>query len=158
MRHVSPVAHPSASERGEVVSLNRLMIPDGVLAGVIAHARSELPNECCGFLAGHREGETGRVAAAHPLVNELASPTAFLTEARSLFAAYRAMRASGTDVLAVYHSHPTSAPVPSPRDIAENTYGESVAWVIVGLSGKQPEVKAWRLTATGCHPIEWGVG
>ena len=29
------------------------------------------------------------------------------------------------DLLAVYHSHPTSEPVPSRRDVDENTYGES---------------------------------
>ena len=42
------------------------------------------------------------------------------------------MRTNGTELLAIYHSHPTSEPVPSRRDVEENTYGESVVHLIVG--------------------------
>ena len=127
----------------------RLHIPRPLLDEVIAHARDELPNECCGLLAGVVEGDTGRATAVHRVVNELASPIAFRTEARSLFAAYRAMRAAGTEVFAVYHSHPTSAPVPSRRDIEENAYGPNVAWVIVGLAESEPDVRVWWMTDLG---------
>ncbi len=127
----------------------RLAIPPAVLDAVLAHARAELPNECVGFLAGTIAGGVGTATQCLPLVNELRSPTEFLTEPRSVFAAYRAMRAAGTDVLAVYHSHPTSAPVPSRKDIERNTYGPDVAWVIVGLAGAAPEVRTWWLTETG---------
>lgn len=123
----------------------RLVIPPAIRDAMLAHARAELPNECVGFLAG----TAGVVTQCLPLVNELRSPTEFLTEPRSLFAAYKAMRAAGTDVLAVYHSHPTSAPVPSKKDVARNTYGPAVAWVIVGLAGDEPEVRAWWLSETG---------
>jgi proteasome lid subunit RPN8/RPN11 len=127
----------------------RLVIPPAILDAMIAHARAELPNECVGFLAGTVADGVGTVTQGIPLVNELTSPTEFLTEPRSLFAAYKAMRVAGTDVLAVYHSHPTSAPVPSKKDIAQNTYGPTVAWVIIGLASGEPEVRAWWLTETG---------
>lgn len=116
---------------------------------MVAHARAELPNECCGFLAGTVADGVGTVTQCFPLVNELASPAEFLTESRSTFQAFRAMRAVGTDVLAVYHSHPTSVPVPSKKDVERNTYGGSVAWVIVGLAGSEPEVRAWWLSEAG---------
>lgn len=135
----------------------RLLIPRTLHDAVVAHAVAEAPNECCGFLAGCVECDTGRATGVHRLVNELASPTAFRTEARSLFAAYRAMRAVGEEVLAVYHSHPTSAPVPSRRDLAENTYGPSVAWLIVGLAGPVPEVRVWWLTETVYTEAAWEV-
>ncbi|HET6573898.1 MAG TPA: M67 family metallopeptidase [Fimbriiglobus sp.] len=126
----------------------RLVIPPAVLDAMLAHARAELPSECVGFLAGTVVDGVGSVTQCLPLVNELASPTEFLTEPRSVFAAYKAMRAAGTDVLAVYHSHPTSLPVPSKKDIERNTYGPTVAWVIVGLDGDAPEVRAWWLSDT----------
>lgn len=128
----------------------RLVIPRPLLDAVVAHALEESPNECCGLLAGIVEGDIARATEVHRVVNELASPTAFRTEARGLFAAYRAMRAAGTDVIAVYHSHPSSAPVPSRRDIDENTYGRCVAWLIVGLAGPEPEVGVWWLSEDGC--------
>ena len=96
-----------------------LHIPPDGLAALLAHCRRDLPNEACGFLAGH----SGVVSQVLPVTNELPSPTAFRTEAASTFAAFRAMREAGTELLAVYHSHPTSEPVPSRRDLAENTYG-----------------------------------
>jgi proteasome lid subunit RPN8/RPN11 len=127
----------------------RLVIPPAVRDAMLAHAQVELPNECVGFLAGTVADGVGTVTQCLPLVNELASPTEFLTEPRSVFAAHKAMRAAGTRELAIYHSHPTSPPVPSKKDVAQNTYGLDVAWVIIGLAGPDPEVRAWWLTETG---------
>jgi proteasome lid subunit RPN8/RPN11 len=126
------------------MELFRLVIPSGVRAALVAHARAELPNECCGFLAGRVEDGAGRATVYLPLVNELASPTAFRTEPRSVLAAFRTMRAAGTDVIAICHSHPTAAAVPSQRDLRENTYGPNIPWVIVGFDGAKPGVTSFR--------------
>ena len=67
------------------------------------------------------------------------------------------MRAGGLELLAVYHSHPTSAPVPSARDLAGNTYGESVVHLIIGLAGAEPEVRAWWLADATYRPADWTV-
>lgn len=123
----------------------RLVIPRMVLDAVIAHARGQLPNECCGLLAGVIDGDTGRVSQHFPVRNDLASPTEYLTDPRDLLAAMKATRAAGTEVLAVYHSHPASPPVPSRKDIERNTWGETAVHVIVGLGGDEPEVRAWWL-------------
>jgi proteasome lid subunit RPN8/RPN11 len=125
----------------------RLVIPRPVFDALLAHARTELPAECCGILAGRVENGVGLVSGHYPLVNELASPTEYVSEPRSMFAAVKAMRAAGTDVLAVYHSHPASAPVPSRRD-RERNYSEQVVNLIIGLAGGEPEVRGWWLTAT----------
>lgn len=133
---------------------NRLVILDEVLDGMVAHARSELPNECCGLLAGLISEGVGYAFVRAPVRNDLASPTAYLTNAADLFAAFRAMRPKGEELLAVYHSHPTSAPVPSRRDREENTYGETTAHLIVGLAGPEPEVRAWWITESGFQEVE----
>ena len=122
-----------------------LALPDSLLAEVIAHARAELPAECCGLLAGTVGDGVGTATARFPIRNELRSPTDYRTDARDMLAAFRAMRAGGLELLAIYHSHPTSAPVPSARDLTHNTYGESVVHLIVGLGGAEPEVRGWWL-------------
>ena len=122
-----------------------LHIPNHLLEEMITHAREALPNECCGLLAGRVANEIGIATVRFAIVNDLASPTAYHTNAADLFAAFRTMRAAGTEVLAVYHSHPSSAPIPSRRDVEENTYGETVVHLIVGWARVKPEVRGWWL-------------
>ncbi|MCI0702472.1 MAG: M67 family metallopeptidase [Planctomycetia bacterium] len=133
----------------------RLTIPDLLLEEVIEHARSEAPNECCGLLAGHIEDGVGVMTARFTVANDLHSSTRYETNARDLFTAFRAMRKDNLELLAIYHSHPTSEPVPSLRDVEQNTYGETVVHLIVSLAGAKPEVRAWWLTEVGYREAEW---
>jgi proteasome lid subunit RPN8/RPN11 len=130
-----------------------LVIPRPVLDAVVAHARAESPNECCGLLAG----AAGRVSHHVPLRNALASPTEYLTDARDLLAAMRAAWHGGVEVLAIYHSHPAAAPVPSRKDLERNHWGEAVVHLIVGLAGPEPEVRAWWLGEADYRPAAWAV-
>ena len=133
----------------------RMQLPRRIRDEMIAHARAELPNECVGLLAGVIEGGMGRVVERFPLVNAAASPREFLSQPESMFAAYRAMRERSLDALAIYHSHPTSDPVPSRKDLDRNFWGETAVHVIVGLAGDEPDVRAWWLTETDYRPAEY---
>jgi len=132
----------------------RLLVPESVRAALIAQAVAEQPNECCGLLAGVLETPKeaviplGRVVARLPLVNELASPTRYLSEARSLLAAMKALRDNSWALLAIYHSHPVSAPIPSRIDLADNAYEDDVVHLIISLATTPHSMRAWRLTAT----------
>ena len=123
---------------------------------MLDQARAELPNECCGLLAGIVEGGVGRVVARYPLVNKLSSPVEFLSAEASMFAAFKDRRKRGLDELAVYHSHPTTEPVPSEKDLAQS-YSEDVMNLIISLAGPEPQVRAWWLTASDYREAEWEV-
>ena len=135
----------------------RLVIPRPLYEAMLTHARAELPAECCGLLAGTIEGDIGRVTDHFPLVNALSSPTEYESESRSRFAAHKAMRANGTEILAVYHSHPSSDPIPSRRDLERN-YSEMVVNLIIGLKAAEPDVRAWWLMEDGAQEALWEVG
>ena len=122
----------------------RLIVPTDVVMAVFRHAEVERPNECCGFLAGQIREPVGLVVESIPIVNELQSPTAYRTEARSLFAAYRTLRDRQFELIAVYHSHPNVSAIPSRRDREEWTYGET-ACAIVGMADGKPELRVWQL-------------
>ncbi len=107
---------------------------------ILAHARDEAPNECCGLLLGQDE----RVVAAWRARNLEASPTRFLIDPADHIAARRAGRARGLDVVGFYHSHPRSPAVPSARDVAEASYPDAIH-VIAGWRGHEPEVRAFRV-------------
>jgi len=132
----------------------RLSIPRPLYEAMLAHARAELPAECCGLLAGTIDGDIGKVSDHFPLVNALKSPTEYESESRSMFAAHKAMRAIGTEVLAVYHSHPTSDPVPSRRD-RERNYSDMVMNLIIGLKAAEPDVRGWWLSEDGAEEAFW---
>jgi len=125
----------------------RLSIPPSIFEAMILHARAELPAECCGILAGSIDNGVGQVSEHYPLINALNSPTEYESEPRSMLAAHKAMRASGTEILAVYHSHPSSDPIPSQRDLERN-YGEGVVHLVIGLRSSEPDVRGWWLTST----------
>jgi proteasome lid subunit RPN8/RPN11 len=135
----------------------RLQIPSAIYEAMIAHAQAELPNECVGFLAGTAEG----VVTEHlPLVNRLADPRRFESEGRSQLAAEKRCRDLGLRILAVYHSHPTSPPIPSRTDIdpEENLWvGQPVASIIISLAAPEPEVRAWWLEPHRYRPADWTV-
>jgi [CysO sulfur-carrier protein]-S-L-cysteine hydrolase len=135
----------------------RLEVPADLLTAMVKQAQMELPNECCGLLAGTVQGGTGRITRCYPLVNEAASPVEFVGAARGLLDAFKDMRRLNLDLLAVYHSHPTSAPVPSRKDLERNYYGEEAACVIISLAGQEPEVRAWWLRATDFLEADWFV-
>jgi proteasome lid subunit RPN8/RPN11 len=126
---------------------------------MLRHAQAEFPNECCGLLAGQLSGVSGplpvgRVTKRYPLVNELASPTEYMS-GKSLFYAQKDMRQEGLELLAIYHSHPTSEPVPSRKDLERNYYGSEVVHFIISLKDKEPLMRGWRLEEAEYSEVEW---
>jgi len=105
---------------------------------MVAHAREEAPNECCGMVAS-RNGEAVRVYRA---TNAAASPLRYEIDGGEQ---YRIQMAIDDDELgAIYHSHTRSDPYPSQTDINLAFYPDAV-YVIVGLADAEPEVRAFRI-------------
>jgi [CysO sulfur-carrier protein]-S-L-cysteine hydrolase len=128
---------------------------------MLAHAHAELPAECCGLMAGHPPDASNRpptasVEVRYPLLNRLLSPTEYESDPKSMFAAKRDWEARGIDVVAVYHSHPSSAPIPSRKDLERN-YSEQVINFIISFAGPVPEIRGWWLRETDYEPADWEV-
>ena len=133
-----------------------LVIPQNLHDEMIAQALREAPNECCGLFAGVVKDGVGTVERIYPLLNAAASPVLYESDPRSMLDTYRDMTARGIDVVAVYHSHPTSAPIPSKTDLERN-YSEEVVNLIVSLAVDPPLVRGWWLTATEYRESAWEV-
>ena len=74
------------------------------------------------------------VSALLKFRNDAASPTEYVANQRDIRHALWSISAAGTEVLAVYHSHPTSAAVPSRTDLARNAWGETAASLRISCS------------------------
>jgi proteasome lid subunit RPN8/RPN11 len=135
-----------------------LQIPRLLYDRMCEQALVERPNECCGLLAGRRglvEGKlVGQVYELYPLVNAAASPVEFLSEPISMKVAMQDIDRRRLEMLAIYHSHPTSEPVPSKTDLERN-YSDEVANIIISLKDGPPRVRVWWLTEREFVEAEW---
>ena len=134
----------------------RLILPRQLYIDMLAHAQAERPNECCGLLAGVIDAGVMHVVKRHVLVNEAASPIEYRSEPRSMFAAVKAMRIDGHEMLAIYHSHPTSTPIPSPTDL-ERSLSPDLVNFIISLEGPAPVLRGWWLTETAFEEAAWEI-
>jgi [CysO sulfur-carrier protein]-S-L-cysteine hydrolase len=107
---------------------------------LVAHARAEAPNECCGMIAAR----DGRAVTVHPAENAAASPLRYEIEGRQQLELLTAIEDAGNDLGAIYHSHTRTAPEPSQTDVNLAFYPDSL-YVIVGIAGEAPDVRAWRI-------------
>jgi proteasome lid subunit RPN8/RPN11 len=108
---------------------------------MLSHAREEAPRECCGLLVGNSESVVRSVRAR----NRHVMATRYLIDPEDHFAAIRSARKDGLEIVGAYHSHPSSAPVPSATDVAEANSGADFVYVIVSPAGN--EVRAYRMDA-----------
>jgi len=120
-----------------------LKILDRHVDEINAHAYEAAPCECCGLIGGvgDRSQTVYRLAnvAQDPFVSYEAAP-------KDLFAAQRAMRDSGEQLLAIYHSHPRAkSPEPSETDVRLAYYPAAV-YFIVGLGNAVPCLRAFRIS------------
>jgi len=90
-------------------------------------------------------GSAGVIMSAVRARNLSEHPSRFLIDPKDHIQARRAARAAGLEVVGFYHSHPRSAAVPSPRDLADASYPNHL-YLIVGLLGEAAEVGLYRFT------------
>jgi len=108
---------------------------------IIAHAREDAPDECCGLIAG-REGRSERVFR---MENAAHSPLRFEVAPLDVMETLETIDEEGLEVGGLYHSHTRTAPYPSQTDV---TYAEAwpgTPWLIVGLANGDAEVRKYRI-------------
>jgi proteasome lid subunit RPN8/RPN11 len=119
------------------------------LEEIFAEAKQADPAECCGLIGGNGAVKARNI---YPLRN-VAMDTKVSYEAapEDLFAAQRQMRERGEELIAIYHSHPRSVvPAPSETDVRMAYYPQAV-YLIVGLAGLQPIIRAFRISEREEH-------
>jgi proteasome lid subunit RPN8/RPN11 len=113
----------------------------GIVEEMLRIARSEPRMECCGLLAG----AGGVITKILPAKNALASPTAYDVAPQELFQLFRRMREEGLEHLGIYHSHPSTENVPSPRDIELAAYPNEAYFIISPLPDAPRPVRAFSI-------------
>jgi proteasome lid subunit RPN8/RPN11 len=115
-------------------------MPRVVADAVLAHADETAPREACGLLVG-RDDEVRRAVRARNLAR---SDHRYEIAPEDHFAAVRAARVDGLEVIGAYHSHPDTAAEPSPTD--RDGAFEGFVFVIASRV-PTPHLRAWELVA-----------
>ncbi len=119
-----------------------MKISQKLIDEMVAHAREDLPNECCGMIGG-RDGEATSVVRVE---NAAASPLRYEMDPQGQFDALKGIEDAGEELIGIYHSHTRSAAYPSQTDVNEARMWPEQAYVIVSLEKEEaPDVKAYDL-------------
>jgi proteasome lid subunit RPN8/RPN11 len=131
-----------------------LSLPAELASRLLEHARRGLPNEACALLGGN--ADQGRVTTVHLARNRLASPYRYDVHPADVARIVHAIEAAGEDLVGIFHSHPTSPPVPSPTDRREARY--AAIHLIAGISGGQRLLEAWRIERQRMFRLPLAIG
>ena len=121
---------------------------------MIAHAREEAPNECCGILAG-KDGQALRLYRG---VNAEQSPYRFNIDPQDLYRIHAEATALGWRFVAIYHSHPESPARPSEEDI-RLALTPGVSYIIVSLQdADHPVIRSFKISDGVVTPEDVVIG
>lgn len=108
---------------------------------MVAHARQERPNECCGALIGRN----GRVIKLIRATNAEHSPIRYSIEPNELIKIYQEITEKELELLAIYHSHPQKEAYPSEIDVDYASFPQSIYIIISLINFAQPVIKAFNI-------------
>lgn len=133
-----------------------MRIARSLIDEIVAHAREDLPNECCGMIGG-RDGAASSVYRAR---NAFASPLRFDVHPQDLFEiTERRIPEAEEELVAIYHSHPNSEAFPSQTDINLARGWPDPLWVICSLADPdEPVVRGFRIDDGSVAEVELAVG
>jgi proteasome lid subunit RPN8/RPN11 len=125
-------------------------IPDSMVEEIVAHARDELPNECCGLIAA----QNGRAVKLFRTANAEASPVRYGLDPREQYKIMMEIDRSGWTLGAIYHSHTRSAAYPSQTDVNLAFYPEALYLILSLEDAEQPDLRAFRIVDTEVEEVE----
>lgn len=125
---------------GQPLPQRRLLVPENLYRRMINHCLEEKPLEACGLLVG----AAGQVTAGYATDNQHRSPVLYKVDDLQLLAVDHEARKQGQEIIAIYHSHVASDPIPSRTDIQQANWPEAF-YLIISLKGKRPRARVWRI-------------
>ncbi|MFN8594389.1 MAG: M67 family metallopeptidase [Thermomicrobiales bacterium] len=121
---------------------DRFLLPQSMAEEIIDHARDLHPRECCGIVAGRnaipvRVYRTTNVAPGNRL---------YEIDPRELIdLEFHELPAQDLEIVAIYHSHPSSEAYPSATDLELAFWPEAVYLICSLADLERPYIRGFRL-------------
>jgi proteasome lid subunit RPN8/RPN11 len=130
-----------------------MRIAQALIDEIVAHAREDAPNECCGLIGGR----DGTATSVHRAENLFASPTRF--EVANPVKLLSAIEGAGEDLAGIYHSHTKSEAYPSQTDVNLARGWPDPLWFICSLADADaPVVRAFAIRDGEVDEVELEAG
>ena len=128
-----------------------IKLTKGDYAKIVEHAKSQLPNEDCGLIAGEIIGGDRLIKKVYFLTNTDHSNEHFSLDPKEQLAAIKDMRALGLVPLGNWHSHPESPSRPSEED-KRLAYDKTASYLILSLmDGEHPVLNSFHIEGTNAE-------
>jgi len=111
------------------------------LEEMVAHAREEAPNECCGILAGAE----GKALKLYRATNAERSPVRYNIDPQELLHIFKEVDEKGWEFLGIYHSHIHTDAYPSATDVRLAFWPDSLYFIISLKEPECPVIRAFRI-------------
>lgn len=124
------------------------------LEKIIGHAKSCLPNEACGLIAGIENNGVREIKEVYLLTNTDRSNEHFSLDPKEQLAAIKDMRSKGLTPLGNWHSHPESPSRPSDED-KRLAFDSKASYMILSLMERgKPVINSFRITGKDLKTAE----
>jgi proteasome lid subunit RPN8/RPN11 len=132
-----------------------LVLEQQYIDEMIAHAKEDAPDECCGIIAG----KDGRAMKLYRAINAEHSPYRYSVDAKDLLRIYREADTNDWEFLAIYHSHTHTEAYPSPTDVRLAGWPDAYYVLVSLMDEAKPVVRAFRIVDSVVteEPIELAV-
>ena len=117
-------------------------LPAHIRDEMFAHARAELPNECCGVLVGRSE-----IERSVPMRSVPPAPDAYYMDPEQQIVLFTQMQSTGEQLLGIYHSHPKGPLEPSGMDLRLAFHPDALYFIVSLADAAAPELGAFYLRA-----------
>lgn len=117
---------------------------------IVAHAREDAPNECCGMIGG----ADGRAATIYRATNAEASPLRYSIDAKEQFDLMRRIEDAGEELVGIYHSHTRSPAYPSQTDVNLAGWPDAVYLIVSLQDSEEPQVRGFWIRDSGISDAE----
>jgi [CysO sulfur-carrier protein]-S-L-cysteine hydrolase len=127
--------------------MRKLIITRDIVHRMMTHITVACPAEACGLIGGvvsqmeKQQVFTASLFTAISNVSPLPT-TRFDMDRGEMVRAITAFEKARCEVVAIFHSHPHTAPELSPADLREMTWFD-VVHVVVGYACAEPTIQAW---------------
>jgi proteasome lid subunit RPN8/RPN11 len=127
-----------------------VQIPRTLVNQLLHQAQLSPAQEVCGLV-----GQNSEQCECYPIENVAVDASVlFALNASEQLAAFKTMQEKGQSLFAIYHSHPSSPPIPSSIDVEEANYSEAL-YLIISLNTKGVlEMRGFYLNGQSTEEVE----
>lgn len=119
---------------------DQLTIPSHIAEKMLKLAKTGFPYEICGILSG----KFLEVLTLWELETKYRRRNTFFVEEHTVEAVLKEIEEKHEEVLAIFHSHPTAAAIPSSMDIIHHP-DPNVLMIIISLKDDQNPIKCFQI-------------